>query len=163
MNMNITFNGNTLTLMGDQVKVGDIAPDFNLTNRDLNVVSLKDLKKGKKIFVVVPSLDTGVCDIESKKFNEKASSINANVYIISLDLPFAQLRWSEAACANNVTVLSDYRDRSFAMNYGTFIKELAILTRAVFVLDENDKVVYVEYVSEITNEPNYEAILNIVK
>lgn len=161
--MNVTFNGNTLTLMGEQVKVGDMAPDFNLTNKDLNVVSLKDLKKGKKIFVVVPSLDTGVCDIESKKFNEKASSVDADIYIISLDLPFAQVRWAEASGSSNVTLLSDYRDRSFAMNYGTFIKELSILTRAVFVLDENDKVVYVEYLSEITNEPNYEAALNAVK
>lgn len=161
--MNVTFNGNTLSLMGDQIKVGDMAPDFNLTNKDLNIVSLKDLKKGKKIFVVVPSLDTGVCDIESKKFNEKASSVDAGIYIISLDLPFAQVRWTEAAGASNVTLLSDYRDRSFGMNYGSFIKELAILTRAVFVLDENDKVIYVEYLSEITNEPNYDAALNAVK
>lgn len=161
--MNITFKGNPITLRGKQVKVGDNAPDFNLIGLDLSETTLKDTS-GKRIFVVVPSLDTPVCDTEVKKFNEEASKLsNVSVYVISADLPFAQARWCGASNVSNVKVLSDYKVRNFGENYGVYIEELGILTRAVFALDENNKVIYSEYCEEVANEPNYEAVLNSVR
>ncbi|MGL5973338.1 MAG: thiol peroxidase [Oscillospiraceae bacterium] len=154
--MKVTLNGGSFTLEGKQVKVGDMAPDFVLINNSLEPVSLKDMT-GKKVFVVVPSLDTPVCDLEVQKFNKKSVDLNATVYAISSDLPFAQARWCGATSSDKVISLSDYNSRSFGHNYGTFIKELAIQTRAVIILDENNKVIYSEYLEEITNEPNYEA------
>lgn len=162
--MKITFNGQELTLFGTQVKVGDTAPDFNLTNTNLENVSLCNLNKGTKVFLTVPSLDTPVCDLEVKKFNKEATSLNdTTIYVVSMDLPFAQQRWCGASDIDKVVTLSDYKDRSFSKNYGTFIEELALETRAVIVLDNDNKVVYVEYLSEITNEPNYTAVLNFLK
>lgn len=161
--MNITFKGNPITLAGNQIKVGDIAPDFNLIGLDLSETTLKDTS-GKRVFVVVPSLDTPVCDMEVKKFNEEASKLNdVSIYVISSDLPFAQARWCGANSVSNVKVLSDYKIRNFGQNYGVYINELGILTRAIFVLDENNNVIYSEYCSEVSSEPNYEAVLNIIK
>lgn len=161
--MKITFKGNPVTLRGKQVKVGDNAPDFNLIGLDLSETTLKDTS-GKRVFVVVPSLDTPVCDMEVKKFNEEASKLpNVSIYVISADLPFAQSRWCGASNVSNVKVLSDYKVRNFGENYGVYIEELGILTRAVFALDENNKVIYSEYCEEVANEPNYEAVLNSVR
>ena len=161
--MKVTFQGNPLTLEGTQVKVGDNAPSFTVVNNDLNEVSLNDTK-GKRIFLTVPSLDTPVCDTEVRRFNEEASKLdNVTVYTISMDLPFAQARWCGAAGVNNVVTVSDYKDKVFSKNYGAYINELGLLTRAVFVVDENNKVTYVEYLNEITEEPNYAKALEALK
>lgn len=161
--MKVTFQGAPLTLEGTQVKVGDTAPNFTVVGNDLNPVSLNDTK-GKRVFLSVPSIDTPVCDTEVRKFNTEASKLNnVEVYTISMDLPFAQARWCGAAGIENVKTVSDYKDREFGKNYGVYINELGLLSRAVFVVDENNKVVYVEYLQEITEEPNYEAVLNALK
>lgn len=161
--MKVTFQGAPLTLEGTQVKVGDTAPNFTAVGNDLNPVSLNDTK-GKRVFLSVPSIDTPVCDMEVRKFNTEASKLsNVEVYTISMDLPFAQARWCGAAGIENVKTVSDYKDREFGKNYGVYINELGLLSRAVFVVDENNRVVYVEYLQEITEEPNYEAVLNALK
>lgn len=161
--MKVTFQGAPLTLEGTQVKVGDTAPNFTAVGNDLNPVSLNDTK-GKRVFLSVPSIDTPVCDMEVRKFNTEASKLsNVEVYTISMDLPFAQARWCGAAGIENVKTVSDYKDREFGKNYGVYINELGLLSRSVFVVDENNKVVYVEYLQEITEEPNYEAVLNALK
>lgn len=161
--MKIKFKNNPVTLEGTEIKIGDIAPDFTLTNNELAPVSLKDTK-GKRILVVVPSIDTGVCDMEVRKFNKEASNLNdVTIYTISMDLPFAQSRWCGSAGIDKVITLSDYKDRIFGKNYGVYIKELGLLTRAIFVIDENNKIIYVEYCAEVSSEPNYDAALNAVK
>ncbi|HAK42081.1 MAG TPA: thiol peroxidase [Clostridium sp.] len=161
--MKITFQGNPITLKGIQLRVGDKAPDFTLMNNELQPVTLQDTKE-KRIFVVVPSIDTGVCDMEVRKFNEEASKLdNVTIYTISMDLPFAQARWCGAAGIKNVITLSDYKNREFGDKYGVYINELGLLTRAVFVLDEDNTITYVEYCSEVTNEPDYAAALQAVK
>lgn len=161
--MNIKFQGNPITLEGNTVKVGDVAPDFIVVDNELNPVNSKDLK-GKRIYISVPSLDTGVCDMEVRKFNEEANKLDGvKIYTISMDLPFAQGRWCGNAGVENVKTVSDYKDREFGKNYGTYIKELGLLTRAVFAVDENNKVIYVEYCEEVTSEPNYKEVLKIFK
>lgn len=161
--MNIKFQGNPITLDGNIVKVGDVAPDFIVVDNGLNPFNSKDLK-GKRVYISVPSIDTGVCDMEVRKFNEEASNLaDVKIYTISMDLPFAQARWCGNAGVENVKTLSDYKDREFGKNYGTYIKELGLLTRAVFVVDENNKVIYVEYCEEVTSEPNYEEVLKILR
>lgn len=161
--MNITFKGKNVTLEGNEVKVGDNAPDFNLTDNSLGNVSLRDTK-GKRIFVVVPSVDTPVCDREIRRFNEEAAKLEGvNIYVISMDLPFAQIRWCGAAGVDKVTTLSDYKNRDFGKNYGTYIKEVGLLARSIFVVDENDKIIYAEYCSEVSSDPDYESALNAAK
>lgn len=162
--MNITFQGNKLNLIGNILKIGDTLNDFTVVDNDLNEVKLSDLK-GKKVFLTVPSLDTPVCDLEVRTFNTSANKIEgvAGIYTISLDLPFAQARWCGAHGIEKVKTLSDYKYHSFAEVSGTLIRELALLTRSVIIVDENNQVIYVEYLSEITNEPNYEAALNALK
>lgn len=162
--MKVTFQGNPLTLKGTKVNVGDTAPDFTVVDNDLNPFKLSDTK-GKRVFLTVPSLDTPVCDTEVRKFNQEAVKLGEDVtiYTISMDLPFAQGRWCGGAGIDRVKIVSDYKDREFGNNYGVYINELGLLSRAVFVLDENNKVVYVEYLDEITNEPNYEKALEALK
>lgn len=161
--MNIKFQGNPITLEGNTVKVGDIAPDFTVVDNELNPINSKTLK-GKRVYISVPSLDTGVCDMEVRRFNEEASKLeDIKIYTISMDLPFAQARWCGNAGVENVKTLSDYKDREFGKNYGTYIKELGLLTRAVFVVDENNKIIYIEYCEEVTSEPNYEEVLKILR
>lgn len=161
--MQVTFQGAPLTLEGNQVKVGDAAPDFTVVGNDLNPIKFSEIK-GKKILVAVPSLDTPVCDMEVRKFNQEASKLNdVTVCTISMDLPFAQARWCGNAGVENVITASDYKDREFSKNYGLYIKELGLVSRAVIVVDEAGKVTYTEYLSEITNEPNYEGALAAVK
>lgn len=160
----VTFKGNPLTLLGNEVKVGDKAPDFKVVDNGLQAVTLADTAGTTRIFVAVPSLDTPVCDMEARRFNEEAAKLgDVKVYVVSLDLPFAQKRWCGATGVENVRVLSDYQDRSFGENYGVLIKELKLLARSVFVVDKNDTVTYVEIVPEVTNEPNYEAALAAAK
>lgn len=161
--MNITFSGNPVTLKGKEVKVGDNAPDFLLSDNGLNDISLADTK-GKRVFVVVPSLDTPICDMSAKRFNEEATKLdNVSIYVVSMDLPFAQARWCGATGSDKIKTLSDYKYRSFGENYGTYINELGLLTRSIFIVDKNNKVIYVEYCSEIKSEPNFEAALEALK
>lgn len=160
----ITFKGNPVTLLGNEVKVGDKAPNFSVLANDLSQVTLDDTKGQVRLISVVPSLDTGVCDAQTRRFNEEAAKLdNVKVLTVSVDLPFAQKRWCGAAGIENVQTLSDHRDLSFGTAFGVAIQELRLLARAVFVVDSNDVVTYVEYVSEATNHPNYEAAIEAVK
>lgn len=161
--MKITFNGDPITLVENQVKVGDTAPDFLVVDNTLKDLTLADTN-GKRIFVTVPSLDTSVCDMEVRRFNEEASKLDdVTVYVISMDLPFAQVRWCGNAGVDRVKTVSDYKQKSFGKNYGALIEEFCFLTRAIFVVDENNKVTYVEYCKDVINEPDYEGALNAVK
>lgn len=161
--MKITFNGDPITLVENQVKVGDTAPDFLVVDNTLKDLTLSDTK-GKRIFVTVPSLDTSVCDMEVRKFNEEASKLDGvTVYVVSMDLPFAQVRWCGNAGVDRVKTVSDYKQKSFGKNYGALIEEFCFLTRAIFVVDENNKITYVEYCKDVINEPDYESALNAVK
>ncbi|QGQ47521.1 thiol peroxidase [Metabacillus sediminilitoris] len=160
----VTFKNNPITLVGNEVKVGDTAPDFTVLANDMSPVTLADSKGKVRLISVVPSIDTGVCDAQTRRFNEDASKLNnVEVLTISVDLPFAQKRWCAANGLENVKTLSDYKDLSFGEAYGVHMKELRLLARAVFVVDANDKVTYVEYVSEGTNHPNYEAAIEAAK
>jgi thioredoxin-dependent peroxiredoxin len=161
---NITFKGNPVTLIGSEVKVGDQAPNFSVLANDLSNVTLEDTKGQVRIISVVPSIDTGVCDAQTRRFNEESQELgNVKVLTVSMDLPFAQKRWCGANGIENVQTLSDHRDASFGEAYGLLIQELRLLARAVLVVDSNDKVVYVEYVSEATDHPNYDAALTAAK
>lgn len=154
----VTFKGNPVTLLGPELKAGDQAPDFKVLANDLSEVTLADSKGSVRIISVVPSLDTGVCDAQTRRFNEEAGSLDGvKVLTISVDLPFAQKRWCGAAGVEDVQTLSDHRDLSFGTAYGVAIQEMRLLTRAVFVVDQNDQIVYAEYVPEVTNHPDYEA------
>jgi thiol peroxidase len=160
----ITFKGNPVTLIGPEIKVGDQAPNFTVLANDLSPVTLDDSKGSVRIISVVPSLDTGVCDMQTRRFNEEAGKLpGVKVLTISVDLPFAQKRWCGAAGVEHVQTLSDHRDLSFGTAYGVLIKELRLLARAVFVVDKNDKVVHAEYVAEATQHPNYEAAILAAK
>ena len=161
----VTFKNDPVTLVGKEVSVGDNAPDFTVLATDLSPVSLADSKGKVRLISVVPSIDTGVCSKQTQKFNEEASSLGEDVRIltISVDLPFAQKRWSGAEGVEAVQMLSDHRDFSFGEAYGVGIEELRLLTRSIFVVDKNDKVTYVEYVPEVTDHPDYEKALEAVK
>jgi thiol peroxidase len=158
-----TLKGNPLTLIGPELKAGDKAPDFTLVDNGLKAVSLADTGSNVRIISVVPSLDTPVCDAQTKRFNEEAAKLsNVDILTVSMDLPFAQKRWCGAFGVDKVKMLSDHRDGSFGANYGTLIKELRIESRAIFVLDKSNTVRYVEYVKEVADHPNYEAALGAV-
>lgn len=165
----ITFKGAPLTLLGDEVKVGSKAPDFNVVDNDLGPKSLSDFAGKVLILSAVPSLDTPVCDMETRRFNNEAANLSDDIKILTLskDLPFAQARWCGAAGVEAVQTLSDYMSSSFGEAYGVLIKELQLLSRAVFVVDKDGVVQYVQYVSEVTEEPDYDAALeaarNLVK
>ena len=161
----ITMRGNPLTLVGNEIKVGEMAPDFTALDNNLSPVSLSSFRGKICILSAVPSLDTPVCDLETRKFNEEASRLGPDVVIltISMDLPFAQKRWCAASGVNKVQTLSDHRDASFGASYGVLIKELRLLARAVFLVDRKGVLQYVQIVKELTNEPDYEAILNALK
>ncbi len=160
----ITFKGNPVTLLGQEVKVGDKAPNFTVLANDLSPVSLDNSKGSVRLISVVPSLDTGVCDQQTRRFNEEAANLdNVQILTVSVDLPFAQKRWCGAAGIDKVQTVSDHRDLSFGEAFGVAIQELRLLARAVFVIDSNDVVTYAEYVSEATNHPNYEAAIEAAK
>ena len=164
----ITFKGNPMTLLGPALKAGDAAPDFHLTGGDLGVVNLdKALGGGTNaaMFIVVPSLDTNVCSLESKKFNTRISELPADVkaYVVSMDLPFAQGRWCGAEGDITLGMLSDYRDHSFGLNYGLLIGELGLLTRAVVVVGKDKKIRNVQIVPEVAAEPDYDAAIAAAK
>ncbi len=159
----ITMKGNPLTLVGNEIKVGDNAPDVTLVANDLSEVKLSSFKGKKVILSVVPSLDTGICDLQTKRFNQEASTNNDLVVLtVSKDLPFAQKRWCGATNSTAVKTLSDYRS-NFGENYGVLIKGLNLLARSIFVVDQNGKVCYTQLVKEVTTEPNYDEVLNAVQ
>jgi thiol peroxidase len=161
----ITFKGNPFTLLGPELKVGDKAPDFAVVDNGLAPATLANSAGKIRILSAVPSLDTPVCDTETRRFNQDAAGLPDNVVVltISLDLPFAQKRWCGAAGIDKVTTLSDYRDRSFGHNYGVLIKELLLLTRAIFIIDADDVIRYIQIVPEVTSEPDYASVLAAVK
>jgi thioredoxin-dependent peroxiredoxin len=161
----VTMKGNPVTLTGKPVKVGQQAPDAEVVANDLSAVKLSSYFGKKCVIASVPSLDTSVCDIETRKFNEEAGKLGSDVVVltISMDLPFAQKRWCGAAGIKNVITLSDYRYASFGNAYGVLIKELHLLARAVFVVDKSGVVRYVQIVPEIATEPNYAAVIEAVK
>jgi thiol peroxidase len=159
-----TLRGNPLTLIGPELKAGDDAPDFQLVDNGLKPVSLKDTGTQVRIISVVPSLDTPVCDAQTKKFNEEAANLpGVDILTVSMDLPFAQKRWCGAFGVDKVKMLSDHKDGSFGSHYGTLIKELRIESRAIFVLDGNNKIRHAEYVKEVADHPNYEAALSAAR
>ena len=161
----VTIFGNPLTLVGQAVDVGQKAPDFTVLDNDLNPKTLKDYAGKVLIITAVPSLDTPVCDMETRRFNAEASKLGANVQIltISMDLPFAQKRWCAAAGIGQVATLSDHRDASFASAWGVLVKELRLLARSVFVVDKDLTVRHVQIVAEMTHEPDYGAALAAAK
>lgn len=160
-----TLKGNPITLIGPELKVGDTAPDFKVNKDLMNEVSLADYAGKVKLISVVPSLDTGVCDAQTRRFNSEAATLGENVVIltISVDLPFAQSRWCGAAGIDKVVTLSDYKTKSFGQAYGVLIKEIQLDMRSIFVLDANNKITYVEYLKEMTEHPNYDAAIAAVK
>lgn len=161
----VTFKGGAITLVGSEIKAGDKAPAFTAVSGELSPVSLSDYEGKIVIVIAVPSVDTGVCDTEVRRFNKEAANLNADTVIltISKDLPFAQNRWCGAAGIDRVKCLSDYKDEDFGPNYGTLIKELHLLTRACFVIDKTGTVVHAQYVPEVTSEPDYEAVIKAAK
>ena len=155
-----TLKGNPLTLVGPELKPGDAAPDFTMVDNGLKPVTLQDTGNTVRIFSVVPSLDTPVCDAQTKRFNEEAARLpGVEIYTVSMDLPFAQKRWCGAFGVDKVKMLSDHKDGSFGASWGTLIKELRIESRAIFVLNKDNSVRYVEYVKEVADFPNYDAAL----
>lgn len=160
-----TLKGNPITLLGPELQVGDPAPDFVLNKSLVDSVSLKDYAGKVKLISVVPSIDTGVCDAQTRRFNEEASAFGENVVIltISADLPFAQSRWCGAAGVDKVTLLSDYKDNNFGTAYGVLIEELKLDMRAIFVIDANDTIQYIEILSEMTEHPNYDQALQATR
>ena len=163
----VTLGGEPITLFGEFPKVGQTAPQFKLVDKDLKDVSLKEFAGKRKILNIVPSLDTGVCAASTRKFNEAAEKLeNTVVLVISADLPFAMARFCAAEGVNNVITLSLMRGRDFMRNYGVKIADSAlsgVTARAVLVLDENDRVLYAELVSEIKQEPDYDSALAVLK
>ena len=161
----ITMKDQPLTLLGKGLKVGEPAPDFEALTNDLSPIKLSSFRGKVCIISSVPSLDTSVCDTMTRRFNEEAGSLGGDVVVltISMDLPFAQSRWCGAAGVKNVQTLSDHRDASFGNAFGVLIKELRLLARAVFVVDKEGIVRYVQIVNELTNEPDYEAVLKVVR
>lgn len=161
----VTMKSNPLTLLGPELKVGDKAPEFSVLDNDLSPVTLSAYSGKVCIISSVPSLDTPVCDMETRRFNQEAANFGDDVVIltISMDLPFAQKRWCGAAGVDRVVTLSDHRDASFGSAYGVLIKELRLLARCVFVIDKEGVIRYVQLVKEVTQEPDYEAVLKALK
>ncbi|HLK66799.1 MAG TPA: thiol peroxidase [Bryobacteraceae bacterium] len=159
-----TMRGNPKTLIGPELKPGDAAPDFTMVDGSLNSVTLQDTGKNVRIISVIPSLDTPVCDAQTKRFNEAAAGLSGvDIITVSMDLPFAQKRWCGAFGVDKVRMLSDHKDASFGSAYGTLIKDLRIESRAIFVLDPQNQIRYAEYVKEVADHPDYEKALAAAK
>ncbi len=161
----ITMKGNPMTLVGNEVKVGDGAPDFVALDNALAPVKLSSFRGKTVVISSVPSLDTPVCDMETRRFNQEGGKLSSDIVIltISMDLPFAQKRWCGAAGVTRVQTLSDHRDAVFGTSYGMLIKELRLLARAIFIVDKNGVIRYIQVVNEVTKEPDYDAVLNALK
>ena len=161
----VSMHGNPLTLIGKELSVGDSAPDLELLDNDLNPIKLSSFQGKICVISSVPSLDTPVCDMETRRFNEAAGQLGDDVVIltVSVDLPFAQKRWCGAAGVENVVTLSDHRDTVFGAAFGVLIKELRLLGRSIFILDRNGIIQYIQNVKELSEEPNYDAVLEAVQ
>ncbi|MEG1556374.1 MAG: thiol peroxidase [Bacteroidales bacterium] len=156
----VTFVGSPMTLLGEIIKVGDIAPDFMVIDSDLNTIHLRDFKGKTKVISVVPSIDTGICDLQTRRFNQEALKRNNVVFFsISCDLPFALKRYGNVTDVDNIILASDYKDTDFGLKYGLLVEELRLLARSIIILDKNNKVKYVEIVNEVASHPNYELAL----
>ncbi len=159
-----TFKGEFVTIIGKQLKVGEQLPDFTLVNPDLVKQSLADFEGKKKVLSIVPSVDTGICDAQTRQFNQALSDMeNTVVVTVSCDLPFAQKRWCGASGIENALLLSDYYDQSFGKAYGVLMEEWHLLARAVIVANEQNEITYVEYLDNVNSHPDYEAAINAVK
>jgi thiol peroxidase len=161
----VTMGGKPVTLLGPELKVGDTAPDFTAVVNDLSTVKLSQYRGKVVILSAVPSLDTKICDLETRRFNAEAAKLGADVVIltVSMDLPFAQKRWCGAAGIDKVITVSDHRDAEFGQKYGVLLKDLRLLARCVFVVDRKGVVRYIQLVKEIGTEPDYAAVLQAVK
>ena len=160
----VTLKGKPRTLEGPELKPGDPAPDFTCVDNTMQEVRLADTAGKVRIFSVVPSLDTPVCDMQTKRFNDEIPKLESiDIYTISMDLPFAQKRWCNTFGVDDVKMLSDHKDASFGRAYGTLLPDLRIECRAIFVLDRDGVIRYVEYVPEVTDHPNYDAALSVAK
>ena len=160
----VTFKGNAITLVGPEIKVGRKSPDFRLLATDMTDVRLSDSKGKVKLISVVTSLDTPVCDLQTQRFEEEAGKLkDVVIYTISMDLPFAQERYCGAHNISNLQTLSDHREASFGIAYGVLIKELRLLSRAIFIIDGNETMRYVEYVKEVTQHPDYDHALETLR
>jgi thiol peroxidase len=161
----VTLHGNPLTLLGNELKVGDPVPDVAVLDNDLNPVKLSSFKGKICIISAVPSLDTPTCDMETRRFNETAGQLGDDVVIltVSTDLPFAQKRWCGAAGVDKVATLSDHREAAFGSAFGVLIKELRLLSRSIFVVDRNGVIQYIQHVKELSEEPDYDAVIEAVK
>jgi thiol peroxidase len=159
-----TLKGTPYKLAGPELKVGSIAPDFEVVDANLQTVNLAKTGNGVRIFSVVPSLDTPVCDAQTRRFEQESANLpGVRIFTISMDLPFAQKRWCNAYGVNHVTMLSDHRTGSFGEHYGTLIPDLRIESRAIFVLDGENRIRHVEYVKEVSEHPNYDRALEAAR
>ncbi|QJC51590.1 thiol peroxidase [Paenibacillus albicereus] len=160
-----SFKGNPITLVGPELQAGDKAPAFTLNKSLVDTATLGDYAGKVKLISVVPSIDTGVCDAQTRRFNEEAAKLGDNVAVltVSADLPFAQARWCGAAGIDKVVLLSDYKGNEFGQAYGVYIKEFGLDMRSIFVLDADDTIRYVEVLGEMTEHPNYEAAVEAVR
>jgi thiol peroxidase len=161
----VSMHGNPLTLIGKELSVGDPAPDVELLDNDLNPIRLSSFQGKVCVISSVPSLDTPVCDMETRRFNEAAGQLDDDVVIltVSVDLPFAQKRWCGAAGVENVVTLSDHRDTAFGTAFGVLVKELRLLGRSIFIIDRNGTIQYIQHVKELSEEPDYDAVLEAVQ
>ncbi len=159
----ISFSGKPLTLTGTAIKVSDTAPNFTAMDTNLKPINFSDLKGENIVISSVPSLDTPVCEMQTKKFNSEAAKLNIKILTISMDLPFAQKRFCDSFNIGDITLLSDYKDRDFGQKYGLLIKELGLLARAVIIVDAAGKINYLQLVKELTTEPNYDEVLEAIK
>ena len=159
----VTLKGSPKDLIGPELKVGDKAPDFTTVGAGLSIVKLADTTGKVRLFNVVPSLDTPVCNVQTRRFSSELASLGDKVvaYTVSTDLPFAQARWCGEAKVENIKNLSDLHDQSFGKSFGVLVKDIPMpfLTRAIFIVDANDTITYVQYVPEIASEPDYDAAL----
>ena len=161
--MQVKMAGSPMNLVGAVPAVCSTVPSFTVVAGDLSAVTQADLK-GNRVFITVPSIDTPVCDTEVRRFNKEAAALgNVSINVISMDLPFAQARWCGAAGIDAVKLYSDYKDRAFGNAFGVMIEELGLLARAIFIVDEQDVVRYVQVVEEVTSEPNYDEVLATLK
>lgn len=159
-----TFFGNKITLLGNKINVGDSAPEFSCLGLELNEVKLSDFDGKVKIISVVPSIDTGVCELQTIRFNKEATELKDTVvFTVSCDLPFAMGKFCAAKQVANLQMISDHKDLSFGLNYGFVIEEFRLLNRGIVVIDKDNKVKHIEYVQENTNHPDYEKVLNAAK
>lgn len=161
----VSAKGNPLTLLGPELKVGDTAPEFQVVDNNLNPVKLSDFKGKVVLLSVTPSVDTGICDLQAKRFNKMATEVSGDVVIlnISVDLPFALARWCGATGSDKIKTLSDYQDWNFGLQYGLLIKETRLLARSVWIIDKKGVIQYIQMVPELPTEPNYEDAFQALK